>query len=74
MIILTIFTACAVVSVILALCSIGMMFRNAWVYKVRTRCLHLSKWTGRGHDPYDRLPSYQAMLWRFWIWDINKFL
>lgn len=51
-----------------------MLIRNAWVYKVRTRCLHASKWNGFSHEPYNRLPSYEAMMRRFWIWDINKFL
>lgn len=54
--------------------TVGMMIRNVWVFKVRTRCLDASRWDGTNHDPYDRLPSYGEMLWRFWIWDINKFL
>ena len=48
--------------------------RNDWVYRQRTRILKESVWTGTGHDPYDRLASYEEMVRRFWIWDASKFI
>jgi len=45
-----------------------MLIRNAWVYRVRTRLLHADM--GR----YDKLVSYEEMLRRFWIWDIERFI
>jgi len=66
---------CAILAMAVALFfGMFMLLRNEWVCKVRLKCLDDSKWTGGGHDPYDRLPSYDFMLYRFWVWDINKFL
>jgi hypothetical protein len=46
----------------------GFCFRNNWVYDKRTACID------NDFDKYKRLPSYEHMLYRFWIWDIDKFL
>jgi len=49
--------------------------RNGWVYRVRTQMLRESVWTHEGvFEPYSRLASYDAMMWRFWVWDVSKFL
>lgn len=45
-----------------------LLFRNVWVYKSRTLLL----WQDMAL--YDQLPPYSAMLWRFWVWDIRRFL
>jgi hypothetical protein len=51
----------------LALCAY-MIIRNQWVYRNRLKLLN-NDW-----DTYKKLPSYHAMMRRFWIWDINKFI
>lgn len=48
--------------------AVGMLFRNAWVYRVRTALLH-ADWAA-----YKTLPEYNVMMWRFWVWDAAKFL
>lgn len=45
-----------------------MMVRNFWVYRARKKLI----WDD--HDTYLRLPSYGAMMWRFWVWDVRRFL
>lgn len=52
-----------------------MLYRNSWVYRARQSVLH---------DPdlplevcmyeYDRLPPYETMLKKFWVWDLDKFM
>lgn len=49
----------------LAFC-VMMLLRNEWVF--RKRC------SLRGTPDYDRLPSYNEMVRRWWVWDIKKFL
>ncbi|WP_145538714.1 hypothetical protein [Yersinia alsatica] len=46
-----------------------MIYRNDWVFKVRTEVLHK-----QGYEIYSALPSYEIMLRSFWVWDVNKFL
>lgn len=45
-----------------------MLFRNKWVFKARTEILK------RGFEAYETLPSYEFMLSRWWIWDVEKFM
>lgn len=54
--------------VFIAFCLL-MINRNEWVFKARTGVLH-----ERGHEVYSALPSYETMLYTFWVWDVNKFL
>jgi hypothetical protein len=53
--------------VIMAFCAIFLLIRNEWVYRKRTNliCTNFSE--------YKKLPSYDYMLWHFWIWNIEKF-
>jgi hypothetical protein len=44
------------------------LYRNYWVFQMRIGILQ------HDVDVYDRLPSYETMFFKFWIWDINKFL
>ncbi len=63
-----------VLLVLMALCLVGMFFclfmlvRNDWVYQARFRVAFEDR------AAYERLPSYSAMMWRLWVWDIQKFL
>lgn len=50
-----------------ALACIYMLIRNQWVFDNRIKILN------RSHLEYSRLPSYDTMLNRFWVWDIEKF-
>lgn len=48
--------------------AIYILFRNEWVYNCRTFLLHSN------YDTYKKLPSYDKMVLKFWVWDVNKFL
>lgn len=52
---------------ILAWC-IFMLYRNEWVCRERIRAID------KGTGTYEQLPTYEVMMRKFWIWDINKFL
>lgn len=43
--------------------------RNVWVYRKREKVLLRA-----GYFVYGILPSYNTMMLKFWIWDINKFI
>lgn len=43
-----------------------MLVRNEWVYRSRIKLT--------GTDDYHRLPSYDDMMKRWWVWSIKKFL
>lgn len=45
-----------------------MFNRIEWVYKVRTQLFKDDK------EKYHRLPPYEEMWCKFWIWDVEKFL
>jgi len=46
--------------------NIGMLIRNEWVYKHRIKL--------RGTPLYDKLPTYDEMMARWWVWNIKAFL
>lgn len=46
--------------------AIAFLVRAKWIYEVRKKLLT--------EKPYLALPSYDYMMRRFWIWDVNKFL
>ena len=43
-------------------------YRNAWVYKKRSDLI-VNEW-----QKYKKLESYDSMFFKFWIWDIDKFV
>lgn len=45
-----------------------MTVRNVWVYRERVRLLYADL------AAYRRLPSYNTMMRKFWIWKIERFL
>lgn len=45
-----------------------MLYRITWVHRKRMKILHKM-----GPDFLDSMSSYNAMMLKFWIWDINKF-
>lgn len=63
-----------VLFIILCLCfailwfGVFMLLRNDWVYKERVNLLN-SNFTA-----YKRLPSFDVMVRKIWVWDIKKFL
>jgi hypothetical protein len=42
-----------------------LYLRNEWVYQARMEILR---------EDRGSLPGYNSMLFRFWIWDIEKFI
>jgi len=44
-----------------------MWFRNEWVFKKRIAQLDISL------EEYNKLVSYNEMMYEFWVWDIEKF-
>ena len=51
--------------IILGVITVFFMFRNDWVCSIRIAEIIDGDW--------DSLPSYEYMLYNFWIWDIEKF-
>lgn len=54
-----------ILGLILIIC-LFFMYRNYWVYIKRGQILD------KDYNEFKKLISYDAMFWRFWIWDINK--
>jgi len=53
---------------------IYMMIRIRWVHNKRVEILYNSKKSHRENlEDYNKLCSFDAMIWIFWIWDIEKF-
>jgi len=44
-----------------------LQVRNVMVYRFRSRVLEESM------RDYDQLPEYDTMMWRFWVWPLEKF-
>ena len=56
------------VSVISLFIVFFIWIRNIWVYKNRIKLI------GDNWEAYKKLPSYDQMVFKFWVWDINKFI
>ena len=54
--------------VILFFIAIFIGIRNNWVYNNRIKLIS-DDW-----ETYQKLPSYDQMMFKFWVWDINKFI
>ena len=48
-------------------CAVFLMFRNTWVLVERVEQAY------KNQAEYDKLCSYTCMLFKFWVWDIEKF-
>ena len=50
--------------------SLGILalIRNQWVYAKRIDVLH------RSSEAFYSLPTYNQMMVRFWVWNIDRFL
>ena len=46
----------------------GVLPRNHWVLHERLRILRTDP------EMYRKLPSYDSMVWRFWVWKIEDFI
>lgn len=44
------------------------LLRNEWVCSTRLLVLHQDR------ASYTKLPDYDTMLYKFWVWDVNKFI
>lgn len=47
---------------------IFLFIRNEWAYRERIKLLNSN------FDLYLKLPSYNKIIFSFWIWNINKFI
>ncbi len=56
------------VMVIALIASPFMLIRNEWVLKKRLEAIDI------GMDYYEKLESYDTCLYKFWIWDFDKFI
>jgi len=56
------------ISVIFIFITVFIWIRNNWVYKNRIKLID-DDW-----EAYKKLPSYDQMMFKFWVWDINKFI
>lgn len=55
--------------------AVFMLRRNDWVFRQRYAILNdPTKTVGECLSKYERLAPYDAMLARFWVWDVEKFL
>ena len=45
-----------------------LLYRVERVYKYRVDLI----WDD--FETYNKLPSYNEMVWKFWIWDLDKFV
>jgi hypothetical protein len=43
-------------------------YRNHWVYKTRIAAIYDDE------IDYDELPSYDFMMKKFWVWNIEEFI
>ena len=48
--------------------SVYMLFRNQWVYNQRIYLINTN------FDLYLKLPTYDCMMFKFWVWNVDKFL
>lgn len=54
--------------------SIIFLFRNEWVMKHRLEILlNKNNTLKESLDEFKTLASYNEMLYKFWIWDVEKF-
>lgn len=44
------------------------MIRNEWVERKRVELIHCD------YSAYLKLVSYDTMMWKFWVWDVYKFV
>ncbi len=47
---------------------LGMLVRNGWVYRQRTALIEAD------YELYKRLPPYDVMMRKWWLWDAAKFI
>lgn len=60
--------------IVLACLNLYMMFRNKWVHDFLLGELNRSEYRGeRFFYPFSLLPSYERILWTFWVFDFYKF-
>jgi len=63
---------CLIGSLVGSLIFIFTFYRINWVYDERIKILHIEP-VKKSLEEYDKLPSYNYMIYHFWIWDIEKF-
>lgn len=54
--------------IVLIFIVVFILIRNEWVYRKRVKILR------EDSDKFYRLEDYDEMMYRFWIWDVEKFI
>ena len=68
-------TVFLIVSFIGFIIPLFMLFRVHWVFNKRTDVLINTDMSAIDRNAlYERLPPFNVMVRRWWIWDVNKFL
>jgi hypothetical protein len=60
--------AVIVCCLVLMVFSVFLGIRNQWVFRQRRKLMESN------FETFKKLPSYEKMVWRWWVWDIYKFL
>jgi hypothetical protein len=59
----------SIVALVLALYSLGLLIRNAWVFERR---IELNRFENGAHV-IRSYADYDTMMRKFWVWDVEKF-
>lgn len=57
----------------IACVSVFVVIRNNWVFNQRVAFFN-NALRNKDMEAYKRLPSYNVMVLKFWVWDVQKFL
>lgn len=60
--------------IIIWICILLLVFANYMLIRNHFVCNFRLDMLKRGIPTYMGLPSYDSMLWRFWVWPLTKFL
>ena len=63
---------CLIESLVGSLIFIFTFYRINWVHDERIKVFDIKPFS-KALEEYNKLPSYNYMIYHFWIWDIEKF-
>ena len=59
------------IAIIIFFLSLALVLRSNWVHKHRMKVLD-NMTSFKDLERFDAMPSYEKMLFKFWIWDFEK--
>ena len=68
----TIWQGFMVFVIVFCLVMLYTLIRSQWVHKRRMEMLDSEVNTFQKLKEFDAMPSYEAMIARFWVWDFEK--